>query len=90
MNKENFISAVAEKASLTKKDAKVVVDSILDLITETLSNGESIQLTGFGGFETRIRSARIGRNPQTGEEIHIPATRVPVFKAGKCLKDAVK
>lgn len=90
MNKENFISAVADKTLMTKKDAKIAVEAVLEVIKETLSNDEAIQFTGFGTFETKVRSARTGRNPQTGEEIQIPATKVPTFKAGKILKDAVK
>ncbi|HOV80857.1 MAG TPA: HU family DNA-binding protein [Bacillota bacterium] len=89
MNKAELVSNVAEKAELTKKDAEKAVSAVLEAIEEALSKGEKIQLVGFGTFEIRERAARKGRNPQTGEEINIAAARVPVFKAGKLLKDAV-
>ncbi|GAW91668.1 HU family DNA-binding protein [Calderihabitans maritimus] len=89
MNKTELVSSVAEKTDLTKKDAEKVVNAVLGSIEEALSRGEKVQLVGFGTFEVRDRAARTGRNPQTGEEIQIPATRVPVFKAGKALKEAV-
>lgn len=89
MNKAELISNVAEKTELTKKDAEKAVGAILSTIEEALSRGEKVQLVGFGTFEIRERAARKGRNPQTGEEIDIAAARVPVFKAGKALKDAV-
>ncbi|WP_077623362.1 HU family DNA-binding protein [Sediminibacillus massiliensis] len=90
MNKTDLINAVTERAELSKKDSTKVVDSVLETITESLSNGEGVQLIGFGNFEVRERSARKGRNPQTGEEMEIPASKVPAFKPGKALKDAVK
>ncbi|MFY9176609.1 MAG: HU family DNA-binding protein [Caldicoprobacterales bacterium] len=90
MNKAELIAAVAEKSELTKKDAEKAVNSIISVITETLSNGEKVQLVGFGTFEVRDRAERKGRNPQTKEEIVIPASKAPVFKAGKALKDAVQ
>lgn len=90
MNKKDLINAVAEKTGMTKKDSGLVVESVFDAIKETLSKGEKVQIIGFGTFEVRDRAARKGRNPQTGEEIDIPATRVPAFKAGKALKDAVR
>ncbi|MGG3523217.1 HU family DNA-binding protein [Bacillus pseudomycoides] len=90
MNKTELINQVAEKASLSKKDATTSVQAILDQITQTLAKGDSVQLIGFGTFEVRERSARTGRNPQTGEEMHIPGGKVPGFKAGKNLKEAVK
>jgi len=74
---------------LSKKDATKAVDSVFDTILDALKNGDKIQLIGFGNFEVRERSARKGRNPQTGEEIEIPASKVPAFKPGKALKDAV-
>lgn len=89
LNKTELVSSVAEKTDLTKKDAEKVVNAVLGSIEEALSRGEKVQLVGFGTFEVRDRAARTGRNPQTGEEIQIPATRVPVFKAGKALKEAV-
>ncbi|AAU23941.1 non-specific DNA-binding protein Hbs [Bacillus sp. GM2] len=89
MNKTELINAVAEASELSKKDATKAVDSVFDTILDALKNGEKIQLIGFGNFEVRERSARKGRNPQTGEEIEIPASKVPAFKPGKALKDAV-
>lgn len=89
MNKAELVSSVAEKTDLTKKDVEKAVTGILDTITETLARGEKVQLVGFGTFETRARAARKGRNPQTGEEIQIAATNVPVFKAGKALRESV-
>ncbi len=90
MNKAELISSVAEKTELTKKDAEKAVTAVLDTIGEALSRKEKVQLVGFGTFEIRERAARKGRNPQTGEEIHIAAAQVPVFKAGKALRDAVQ
>lgn len=90
MNKAGLIAAVAEKAGLEKKDAEKAVNSVIEAVTETLAAGERVQLVGFGTFEVRQRAARKGRNPQTREEIMIPASKAPVFKAGKGLKDAVQ
>ena len=89
MNKTESINSVAEASELSKNDATKAVDSVFDTILDALKNGEKIQLIGFGNFEVRERSARKGRNPQTGEEIEIPASKVPAFKPGKALKDAV-
>ncbi|AKX92914.1 HU family DNA-binding protein [Neomoorella thermoacetica] len=89
MNKMDLIASVAEKTDLTKKDAEKVVNAVLASIEEALAQGEKVQLVGFGTFEIKERAARVGRNPRTGEEIQIAATRAPVFKAGKALKDAV-
>lgn len=89
MNKTELINAVAEASELSKKDATKAVDSVFDTILDALKNGDKIQLIGFGNFEVRERSARKGRNPQTGAEIEIPASKVPAFKPGKALKDAV-
>ncbi|MGI9861000.1 HU family DNA-binding protein [Moorella naiadis] len=89
MNKMDLVASVAEKADLTKKDAEKVVSAVLASIEEALAQGEKVQLVGFGTFEIKERAARVGRNPRTGEEIQIAATRAPVFKAGKALKDAV-
>ncbi|MBF4500071.1 MULTISPECIES: HU family DNA-binding protein [Savagea] len=90
MNKTELINAVAQKTELPKKDAAKAVDAVFGTIQETLAEGEKVQLIGFGNFEVRDRAARKGRNPQTGKEIEIPASKVPAFKAGKALKDAVK
>lgn len=89
-NKADIIEKVAEATGLTKKDATVAVDTVFSTIQESLAKGEKVQLIGFGNFEVRERAARKGRNPQTGAEIQIPASKVPAFKAGKALKDAVK
>lgn len=89
MNKADLISQVAEKTDLTKKDAEKAVTAVFAAIEEALARGDKVQLVGFGTFEIRERAARKGRNPQTGEEIEIAAARVPVFKAGKNLRDAV-
>ena len=89
MNKTELIAIVAEKAGLTKKDTERVVNAAIDAITASLAEGEKVQISGFGTFESKERESRIGRNPHTKEEIHIPATRVPTFKASKALKDTV-
>lgn len=89
-SKQDLVNAVTERTALSKKDSTAVVDTILDEIKEILANGDKLQLIGFGNFEVRTRSARKGRNPQTGETIEIPASKVPAFKPGKALKDAVK
>ena len=89
MNKAELIAAAAEKAGLSKKDSEKAVTAALDAITEALVKGDKVQLVGFGAFEVKERGERIGRNPQTKEEIKISASRAPVFKAGKALKDAV-
>ncbi len=89
-NKADLIDGVATKSGLTKKDATAAVEALFEVVTETLAEGERVQVIGFGSFEVRERAARKGRNPQTGEEIEIPATKVPAFKAGKGLKDSVK
>lgn len=89
MNKTDLVSSVADKSEITKKDAEKVVGAIVDSIKDALAAGEKVQLVGFGTFEVRERAARTGRNPKTGEEIKIDATKVPAFKAGKALKDAV-
>lgn len=90
MNKTELIAKVAETAELTKKDATKAVDAVFNSISDALQNGDKVQIIGFGNFETRERAARKGRNPQTGEEIEIAASKVPAFKAGKQLKDVVK
>jgi DNA-binding protein HU-beta len=90
VGKAELVNAVSEQAELSKKDAIKAVDAVLDSITAVLNSGDKIALVGFGNFEARERAARKGRNPQTGEEIYIAATKVPTFKPGKKLKDAVK
>ncbi len=89
MNKTELIAAVAQKAGLTKKDAERVINATIDTITAALSEGDKVSLSGFGIFEVKTREARVGRNPRTKEAIQIPATRLPVFKASKTLKDTV-
>ncbi len=89
MNKTELIAAAAESAGLTKKDTERVINAAIDAITAALVQGEKVQISGFGTFEAKEREARVGRNPHTKEEIHIPATRVPSFKASKALKDIV-
>ena len=89
MNKAELIAAVAEKAGLSTKDSEAVVNAALDAITAALQEGDKVQLVGFGSFEVKSRAARTGRNPKTKETIEIPASKVPVFKAGKALKDIV-
>lgn len=90
MNKTDLVNAVAEKSELSKKDAAKAVDAVFQTVMDSLSEGERVQIIGFGNFEVRDRAARKGRNPQTGEEIQIPASKVPAFKAGKALRDAVR
>lgn len=89
MNKTELIAAVAEKADLSKKDAEAAITAAVEAITGALIEGEKVQLVGFGSFEVKTRAARVGRNPKTGEEIPVSEARLPVFKAGKALKDAV-
>lgn len=90
MNKSELIAQVAEATELSKKDATKAVDAVFEAISAALQNGDKVQLVGFGNFEVRERSARKGRNPQTGEEIEIPASKIPAFKPGKALKDGIK
>lgn len=89
MTKTQLISDVADKSGLTKVDAGKALEALADVVTVALSRGEKVTWTGFGTFEVRTRAARMGRNPQTGEPLHIPAGKTPAFKAGKGLKDAV-
>ncbi|ANZ94472.1 MULTISPECIES: HU family DNA-binding protein [Brochothrix] len=89
-NKTDLVNSVAEATELSKKDATKAVEAVFASIQETLAKGDKVQLIGFGNFEVRDRAARKGRNPQTGKEIQIPASKVPAFKPGKALKDAVK
>ncbi|WWO96928.1 MAG: HU family DNA-binding protein [Candidatus Dasytiphilus stammeri] len=90
MNKKQLIERIAEKSNLTKIQSKIVLESILDAIIESLKSGKTVQLVGFGTFKVHYRAERIGRNPQTGQEIKISATNVPVFISGKILRAAVK
>lgn len=90
MNKTELINAVSEETGFSKKDASTAVESVFNAISGSLEKGNKVQLIGFGNFEVRERSARKGRNPQTGEEIQIAASKVPAFKPGKALKEAVK
>ena len=89
MNKAELVSRMAEKSELTKKEAEMALNALMESIQEALVSGDKVQLVGFGTFETRERAAREGRNPRTKEIIKIPASTVPVFKAGKTLKEAV-
>lgn len=89
MNKTELIAEIAKKAGLSKKDAEKALNATLDTVSDALAAGDKVQLVGFGGFETKKREARMGRNPKTKEAIQIPASCVPVFKAGKALKDKV-
>ena len=89
MNKAELIAETALAADVSKKDAETVITAMLDVITQQLKEGEKVQLVGFGSFELKKRAARVGRNPKTKETIESPASVVPVFKAGKVLKDTV-
>lgn len=89
MNKTDLVSAVAGQVGITKKDAEKVINAFFTTVADALKAGDKVQLIGFGTFEVRSRQARKGRNPQTGAEINIPAAKVPAFKPGKALKDAV-
>ena len=89
MNKSELINAIAEAADISKSKAAAALDGMTDTVTTALSNGDQVTLIGFGTFSVRDRAARIGRNPRTGEEIQIKAAKIPAFKAGKALKDAV-
>ncbi len=89
MTKAELISAIAEKSELTKKDSGKALDAFTEVVTAALAKGDKVQLVGFGTFESRERAARTGINPQTKKKIKIKATKVPAFKAGKALKDAV-
>lgn len=89
MNKGEMIDAIAMKADIGKREAETALNAVMDVIKDTLRQGDKVQLVGFGTFEIRARNARKGRNPQTGEELDIKAAKIPVFKAGKLLKEAV-
>ncbi len=89
MNKSEFVAAMAEKTGVSKKDTEATLKAFIDVVAEELKKGEKIQLVGFGTFEVSERAARTGRNPQTGAEMTIAASKAPKFKAGKALKDAL-
>ncbi|NLM75785.1 MAG: HU family DNA-binding protein [Clostridiaceae bacterium] len=89
MNKADLISAVAQKSGLTKKDSEAAINAFISVVEDALTSGEKVVLVGFGTFETKDRAARKGRNPQTKETIVIPASKAPVFKPGKALKEKV-
>ena len=89
MNKSELSAVIAEKTGLSKKDSENVVSLTFDTIKETIETGEKVQLAGFGIFDVKTRDARMGRNPKTKEEIQIPSSRVPVFKASKAFKESV-
>lgn len=89
MNKTDLIAITAEQTGMTKKDTERCINAAIDAITASLAKGEKVQLSGFGTFEIKERESRLGRNPRTKEEIEIPATRVPQFKASKALRDCV-
>lgn len=89
MNRTELVSAVSEKLGASKKDADKAVGAIFDVIADTMAKGERVQLVGFGSFEVKTRAAHKGHNPKTNEEIEIPETKVPQFKAGKALKDII-
>ena len=89
MNKAELVAAVAEKAEISKKDAEKALKAFTDVVAEGMKKGDKVQLIGFGTFEVSERAARVGRNPQSGKEMKIPASKAPKFKAGKALKDMV-
>lgn len=89
MNKQELVSAIAENANLSKKDAEAALKAFIGAVEKSLKKGDKVQLVGFGTFEAKKRAARIGRNPQTGAEMKIAASKVPSFKAGKALKDLI-
>ena len=90
MNKAELYAALAKKTGFTKKDTEIYIEAFIETITETLQNGDKIQIVGFGSFEVKERAARKARNPRTGEEIDVAASKAPVFKAGKALKDSIR
>ena len=89
MNKTELVAALAAKTELSKKDAEKALNAVVETITEALKGGDKVALVGFGTFEAKERPARVARNPRTGEEIKVEASKTPAFKAGKALKDAV-
>jgi len=90
MNKAQLVASLAEKIDSTKKDAEIYLNTLIEVIREELKNGGKVQLVGFGSFSVKNRAPRKGRNPQTGLEIKIPASKAPIFKPGKALKDLIK
>lgn len=89
MNKAELIAAVAAKTEVSKKETEAVIAATLDVITTAMTEGDKVQLVGFGSFEVKNRAERLGRNPKTKEEIKIPASKIPTFKAGKALKETI-
>ena len=89
MNKNELIEELSDKTGFTKSDTKKFIDKYVEVVSKTLKKGKDVQLVGFGTFKVTKRKARVGRNPQTGKELKIPAKKVPAFRAGKALKDAV-
>ena len=89
MNKGELVAALAAKTDLSKKDAEAALNGLVEVISDTIANGEKVQLIGFGTFEVKSRPARVARNPRTGEEVKIAASKAPSFKAGKALKEKV-
>lgn len=89
MNKEDMVSILAQKAKLTRKDAEIALDAVFDILTEALVSGTKVQIVGFGAFEVKSRAPRVGRNPRANIPVEIPARKMPVFKPGKALKEAV-
>ena len=89
MTKAELVEDVAKNSDLSKKDAEVIVQTVLDSIIDSLKQGEKVELRGFGSFRLRERAARLGRNPKTGERVHVPAKKVPYFKPGKDLKELI-
>ena len=89
MNKTELVTLAAQNAGMARKDAERVINAAIDAVTAALANGDKVQLSGFGSFEVKDREARMGRNPHTKEAVEIPATKVPVFKASKALRDTV-
>ncbi len=89
MNKAELINATAEKSGLSKKDSEKAINALIETITDSMKKGEKVQLVGFGVFEVKERPERMGRNPRTKEQIKIPASKTPMFKAGKALKDSI-
>lgn len=89
MNKEDMVGILAQKTRLTKRDAETALDAVFGIITDALSSGEKVQIVGFGAFEVKSRAPRVGRNPKANVPVEIPARKMPVFKPGKPLKEAV-
>lgn len=90
MNKTELVAAMAETSGLSKKDCETALNAFTEVVEKALKDGDKVQLVGFGSFEVKARAARTGRNPRTKEPVEIPASKAPVFKAGKALKDAIQ